>query len=292
MSHADRARRAIAAAPLRLEPFPHFVADGVLSLSLLRLIRLYWPRRCDFAPEGGGELFRSWVYLTASDVDVTDTISGRWRRCFWGWFVQQVAPVLIRAIFERFAPFRAPFGLGSPAYSVGQLVCFEASARFTEHGPHTHYSHGPFWLYTALLQVDDDAGAERGTRLFSVEGLDPESDELYWQVLQNSWGSESVPGSPIAVKPAVDSGFAPGRLLAFADTPVSVHGSTPAPSGGPRGRKVLRLHVLMTPADAARLYGVGLPESWQLADVPTLPGFALDRAMIRRGFGAALRAAK
>ena len=194
---------------------------------------------------------RRWTPLVGGNSLYTPLLTEHAR--YWDEVVQRVLLTWIGEVFQAFLPFfAARIGAAPQGVDVGQLVLMDSRRDFVEHGAHSHYDHGPDWLFTSLIYLEDCVDAERGTVLYGVEGLDPSDDAQYFSLVANDFGSHRL-------VERVDSGFAPGRMLAFVDGPTSIHGSRRA-DAAPRveiGRRVVRTHVKMTDEDVERAFGMG-----------------------------------
>jgi hypothetical protein len=202
--------RAIESAIVHRDPFPHMIVDDALPRNVLAQAVRRWPDK-HMVPEPGG-LNRRWVHLIQSNRLVPSLKCGP----FWFWFALRYGRPLLRAVFEKFRP-DCEAKNGAKDINIGQLVCFDAESEFVEHTPHSHWGNGPDWLFTVLIYIDDNGRTDRGTRLFREE-------------------------RDGAFSTAADTGFAPGRMLAFFEAQNAYHGSTPFQVGS-GGRKILRAHV-------------------------------------------------
>lgn len=202
--------RAIKRATVHRDPFPFMIVDDVVPPYIRSLAVKRWPSE-RMTPEPGG-LNRRWADLITADNDQSRELG-----LFWWWFTARYGKPILRAVFDKFK-HECEAKNGARNIWIGQLTCFEAESEFIEHPPHAHWDIGPEWLFTVLIHLDDNGRTDRGTRLYR----------------QKANGDMST---------VVDTGFSPGRMLAFFEAQNAYHGSTPF-EGGSSGRKMIRAHVL------------------------------------------------
>lgn len=202
---------AIEQATVNRDPFPYMLVDNVLPERLMHAAVRHWP--ADRMMQEPGGLNRRWAYLISKDAINPAMSCG----LFWLYFTLRYGRPILRSVFKKFkADCEAKNGARD--IEIAQLVCFDAESDFIEHPPHAHWDIGPEWLFTVLIYLDDNGRDDRGTRLYRRQ-----------------------PDSTFST--ALDTGFVPGRMLAFFESPDAYHGSTPF-DGGADGRKIFRAHVL------------------------------------------------
>ena len=261
----DYAARRIARAKIQTYPFPHLVVDDVLPRFMVRHMRSAWPSRESMEPEALGTMDRYWKHLNVHGADHTVDMEPFWQR-----FANQTMKAVHDALTKRFDGY-----VVTNDYRPASLVCFESGPGFVEHGRHTHYNHNPNWTLTLMIQVDDGDREDRGTRLYGLREFDPRDDNNYLTAVKSDTGSQKT-------FTAKDIAFKPGRLWAFVDGPISIHGSTPFPNRvAVSKRKVIRAHLEMPHELGVERYGEApldaVNAAQTLADLDKYPGFADDR---------------
>ncbi|MEP4379693.1 MAG: hypothetical protein ABJ215_00595 [Alphaproteobacteria bacterium] len=257
MSYRELLNQKLRDAPVHSAPFPHVQLTDVLPEDVLADILAHWPQPDEFEPEWGNST-RGWRLLVHDDKIFAPP--GARHQEFWESVTRSHLTPFIEALAERFSPFWA-LRYGGPVQrlNVVQLCCFTASPEFVFHPPHHHSNHGPHWLFTGLLYLDDNGGVDRGTRLYRVNGLETFRDREFYNLLANDGAAP--------VEPAHDSGFRTNGMLAFLDSPVSFHGSTPFDTNvDARGeRKIIRMHVAASLEDFQRAFGIPSPDEYREA---------------------------
>ncbi len=238
-------------------PFPSFVCDDVVTSDEIAEILDHWPDQAVMTDEPGMGGTRSWVELIIQD-ELQDLTKLGPNNFFWENFTKTKLASLIQEIARIFEPY-IKSRLSAFDYRecfVGQATLFQANDDFELHGVHTHYSIGPHWIFTGLLQIDDGASNERGSRFYGLDE-EPEVVTAKLDVVRNHFPAH---------KPVIDTGFQPGRLVTFLEGPTSLHGSTPfTPKGNQGCRKIIRFHILSKLEVFRVSYGVEAPSDFTKA---------------------------
>lgn len=231
-----------------LSPFPHIYATEVLDPETCRAITEHWPPFDAMVSEITQPRY---LYELVEDDHVRiDGLPADIRE-FWHQTLHGPIQSVMERIADAFAPFiAAKFGHSVPReipLRIHRLMCLQAETEFVEHTPHTHLS-APDWVFTFLIYIDDEGQEDRGTSLYGVKNpdLDAEFDDL--------WMNRYTDATRIVE--AQRCHFGQGALCAFFDSPFSIHGSTPFElKRSNAGRRLLRAHVALEPAEAERIYG-------------------------------------
>jgi hypothetical protein len=244
-TEALRAR--IAKTRVKLSPFPHIYIRDLLSKRECQAIIEHWPTSDSMADDGAG-LSRNYFELIHDDV-----IGLPAQRVFWeGVLTEKLSP-LLHGVADAFGPWiAAKFGSKPPrqiALQIHRITCLEARESFVEHTPHAHLA-APNWVFTFLLYLDDSGREDRGTTLYDIDGLDFDRDRF-----------DVLAGRKAESKSGFAAPFRVGALIAFLDSALSVHGSTPfVGAGSERGRRLIRAHVSLGAREVESIYGCSIDD--------------------------------
>lgn len=232
------------ALPVTIAPYPHIIADNVLTAGEVSDCLKHWPEQSELCPEPGG-LKRHWIELCVQNK-FTPTINEYWKE----FFKHRLLSIYYR-ISEQFAPYIVHrFGPLSGLF-FSQLTLIQADNDFILHDMHTHYPIGPDWIFTTLIHLDDNDQEDRGSRLYRPQNIESLHDGNMLNRLK--FAANLFP----ELEPTVDTGFRPGRLVAFLESPLALHGSTPFNNSKAYGtRKMIRLHMLVPKIDLHKRFGV------------------------------------
>lgn len=232
---------------VKLDPFPHLYCERYLPIQICDEISAHWPKSETMAGETDIIGERSFADF-AHDDQISLAPFGAHQE-FWRGALQSIVRPMLYDIAEAFLPFiAAKFGPSCPEtinLQIHRLMCLQAESGFVEHTPHSHCA-APNWVFTFLLYLDDCGREDRGTSLYRVSNTDLfESADC---VLLNRFASATT-------EEAYRAPFRRGALLAFYDSPLSVHGSTPfKDSGEDSSRRILRGHISLGPKEVERIY--------------------------------------
>jgi len=255
-SQSQRIDARFADAKVKLDPYPHLIMDGVLDPDEIDICLRNWPSGKTMSPEPGG-LNRRWTELCVQNrfTDPAVKTGGG----FWVDFFNHTLEPIYANIARIFMPFIRSKLLNELLYLFySQLTLLQADDDFVLHGVHTHYAIGPQWLFTVLIYLDDDDAINRGTRLYGIEQLSSVLDGSLLERLE-------IVANRFKPFPSVDTGFLPGRILAFFEGPLALHGSTPFKLDRKLGkRKMIRLHATAPQEDLVRAYGAPNGSEFQM----------------------------
>lgn len=243
----DQIHHQIGSVPVRPDPFPHFIVDGLLDRHLLRLVERHWPAFRFFIPEikGNHILHFHWDHFWKE-------ISSE-QRNFWNYFVNSVCVEIAHATLKAYAgQVERKYGDGIKELQFFWLGLMEADQGFQSHVIHTHHYHDPTYIATNLIYIDDGISKRRGTSLYGAkpgkDGIESLS-RIAAQTLK--WDDRE----DLELKTTVE--FLPNRLISFLDSPISWHGvedRTDPASAGPR--RIVRMHIGAPCSTMDQIYGV------------------------------------
>ncbi|MGQ0677401.1 MAG: hypothetical protein ACT4N4_15130 [Rhodospirillales bacterium] len=252
----------VAAAQLRRQPVPHFVADDVLSADELRDILAHWPDGARFPEDDIGSGYR----ILRFELDVTWSMLTRAQRTFWTDFIYGLCLQLVQGTFLLYAPLiKRRFGSALTAVDLVTVSLTEFEHEAVRSGVHAHNDEAT-WLFTNLIHIDDGGATDRGNALYGFSGqermndLDPALRRI----------AATHPGhGPEEMVPLVQIPFKPGRMFSFYETPLSYHGNEIAGRNSPHARRrMIRLHARAPLALSRHLYGVESEEFRALRHKP------------------------
>ena len=215
---------------LETDPYPHFVKDDALPEDERQMLLEEWPDSEYFSDEIPGNTVY-WMQSVPAPQH-------------WRTFLPERLEELARQAIRLFAPWIIS-RLGPEIGPVTQIASLmEAKPEYVGIQPHHHHYHSPNWIATVLVYLDDTPGDFEGTVVNRLHG---NAVEVFLETCL--WGEMACFSEHLIVD------YAPRRMFAFADGPLSYHSSHKAT--GPRGkRRTLRFH-LSTPWEICeRIYGV------------------------------------
>lgn len=259
---AERARNAVAAAPLQNFGVPHLIVDNIFSEDLVARINENWPGYAEgFMPETAGNHI-----LCMYRKDYGRLADSRLR--FWQSFNEILWPTVVSATAKALeAPGYEVFGdLYHEHLSIDMaLTLMQADPTYWGHHMHTHFYHAPHWAFTMLLYIDPADIYSRGTALHrllprdgSLKGVSsyPRANDLDWrtQVAMETFHWLD-PKMPDRVYDEQVAAYKANRLFVFMDGPLALHSVpfdnpdfTPNPkrgddNGARARRRILRSHI-------------------------------------------------
>ncbi len=238
--------RTIADEVLQLAPFPHLVVPDLLAAEARRKVALYWPRESDFATccdghdrqPGDAGFFRLQVLGTAAGM-ATETMMPV-ARDFWRGEGAAMLREAAVALYRRYLPaLRLRFGAALETLELETFAVLVNCYRRIAVRVHTDH---PSFLYTAMVYLNGGATEAAGTSLyqpllpgFTHEGCGFLERDDFERVRTLA--------------------FRDNQLVSFLKTADSFHGVEARPLAGPTQRCTINLHVRLTDACIARLYG-------------------------------------
>lgn len=251
---------------IRLSPYPNVYIENVLSEDECDSILKHWPEQSYLMPEGNRRNLFDFMFDDVSRIDqLQNNIQPFWTDMLSGKLNQ-----ILTNVANIFAPYIGmKFGNDVPKnveLQIHRLMCLEAEDGFEEHKPHAHAA-APNWTFTWLLYINDNDRGDRGTTLYKIDGLRKYNlidHRGFFGKLFNIKPVKSNFGWPdvfmhtfpeCKFTPESEGKFKSGSILAFLDSPISIHGSTPFDlSKKQAGRKLVRGHVSLNSNDVNRIY--------------------------------------
>lgn len=136
---------------------------------------------------------------------------------------------------------------GADAIYRSATTLLQAGPEFVGHPSHSHHDHGPGWVMTWLMFVDDGDRVDRGETLSAPTA-------------EASWLDVVAQGPALNKRPVKYVPFRANTLLAWLDSPMSFHGTERLEADPINGRKMLRNHTQVSEADVQRCLGIGSKE--------------------------------
>lgn len=253
-ARCEAVERTISEAEVPTFPYPYLYVTDLFTPQECEAISAHWPAKSSMALESE-ELQRSYLELVHDDTVQIDQVPEAVRP-FWNDMLRGPLAAMLRGIADAFAPYidakRGDQYVDEIALQIHRMMCLEAEQGFVEHIPH-HHPAAPNWGFTALLYIDDIGREDRGTTLYRPSGavdLENRPNDVY-------------AGLVYAERPhsVFDAKFRQGALLAFFESALSIHGSTPFQnSGADCSRRIVRSHIALGPREVEAVYGLPTAE--------------------------------
>jgi len=239
-------------------PFPHVVADDVLTQDVYADILRHWPSSSTFTTDPHRTM------RIMQFAEKFGEFSDEQKRFWAGFFDGPYRQILLR-IRQIFAPWLdARFDGVIPPMHFDGLMLMEVD-QSTDTGAnwgfplHLHYPHDPLWMFTCLIYIDGTEGMTSGTTLYRpVES--PEADLTRAARAAVHWKWYEIEDSELVVDREI--AFRRNRLFAMLDGPLSFHAANMSPEEADRQttRRILRAHVAAPVDYVEKIYGCDLDE--------------------------------
>lgn len=238
--------RAIAEEVLQRDPFPHLLVPDLLSREQRAAMARHWPQEADFTTYSDGhqrklgEAGRFGLYIMGSAAGAaTDRLTPASLR-YWR---ERGAPLMrdaATALYRRYLPaLRLRFGAALPELELETFAVLVNCYRRIEVRVHTDH---PSFLYTAMLYLNAGARESAGTSLYTPRQTGFRHEGCGFLERDDFERVRTLP-------------FRDNQLVSFLKTDNSFHGVEPQPLAAATERCTINMHVRLTDACIARLYG-------------------------------------